>query len=438
MEKFNFMKKNNLVYVGLAADILHEGHINILRIASKYGKVIVGLLADQAIASYKKFPHLNFKQRYSVIKNIKYVSKVVPQNTLDYRENLNSIKPNFVVHGDDWKRGIQKQTRREVLKTLRKWNGKLIEPQYTKNISSTLIKEKIKETGITSDQRRLKLKRLLEAKKLVRVLECHNPLTGLIVENINLKLKNQLKEFDCMWSSSLTDSVSRGMPDNQSVDYSTRINGVIDIFNVTTKPLIFDIDNGGQIEHLPIIVKKLERAGVSAIIMEDKVGLKKNSLFADQSNVKQDTIQSFCSKIKKAKEASISNDFFVISRIESLILNKSINDALKRAEAYSKAGADCVMIHSKDKNPKKIFQFAKKFSKSKYYKPMIAVPSSYSKTFEKDLIKNGFKIVIYANHLLRSSYYSMVKTAKSILKNERSFNAEKDISSVKEIIELIK
>ena len=431
-------KKDSVVYVGLAADILHEGHMNILKKASNYGKVTVGLLTDQAISSYKRFPHLNFKQRYSVIKNIKYVSKVIPQDTLDYRKNLNLIKPDFVVHGDDWKSGIQKKTRQDVLKTIKRWNGKLIEPKYTKNISSSIVKEKIRETGITSDQRRLKLRRLLEAKKLVRVLECHNPLTGLIVENVNLKLNNQLKEFDCMWSSSLTDSVSRGMPDNQSVDYSTRINGVIDIFNVTTKPLIFDIDNGGQIEHLPNVVKKLERAGASAIIMEDKIGLKRNSLFADQSNVKQDTIKSFCSKIKKAKEASISNDFFVISRIESLILNKPIKDALERAEAYSKAGADCVMIHSKDKNPKKIFQFAKKFSKSKYYKPMIAVPSSYSKTFEKDLIKNGFRIVIYANQLLRSSYHSMVKTAKSILKNERSFNSEKNISSVKEILELIK
>ena len=236
----------------------------------------------------------------------------------------------------------------------------------------------------------------------------------------------------------LTDSVSRGMPDNQSVDYSTRINGAIDIFNVTTKPLIFDIDNGGQIDHLPFIVKKLERAGVSAIIMEDKTGLKKNSLFADQKNVKQDSISNFCKKIRKAKEASISDDFFVISRIESLILGKSVNDALKRAIAYCKAGTDCIMIHSKDKNPETIFQFAKKFMKTKYKRPLIAVPSTYSKTYERELIKNGFRIVIYANQLLRSSYFAMVKTARTILKYERASESEKNISSVKEILELIK
>ena len=209
------------------------------------------------------------------------------------------------------------------------------------------------------------MRRLLDAKKLVRVLECHNPLTGLIVENINLKTSSRLKEFDCMWSSSLTDSVSRGMPDNQSVDYSTRINGVIDTFNVTTKPMIFDIDNGGQLEHLPHVVKKLERAGVSAIIMEDKIGLKKNSLFSDQTGVQQDNIRDFCQKIIKSKEAAISDDFMVISRIESLILGKSVNDdAIKRAVAYSKAGTDCIMIHSKDDNPKTIFQLQKIFKNS--------------------------------------------------------------------------
>ena len=421
----------------MSADILNKGHINIIKTASKYGKVIVGLLTDRAIASYKKLPYLNFEQRMIVVKNIKYVYKVVPQYTLDHTDNLIKYKPDYVVHGDDWKKGFLKKTRSQVIKTLSKWNGKLIEPKYTKNIPASQIKEKIREIGATADFRRSKLSRLLNAKSLVRVLECHTPLTGLIVENLNFKQEKKIKEFDCMWSSSLTDSVSRGMPDNQSVDYSTRVNGVIDIFNVTTKPMIFDIDNGGQIEHLPIIVRKLDRAGVSAIIMEDKIGLKKNSLFADQSDVGQDSITNFCKKIRKAKESAISDDFFVISRIESLILGKSINDALKRAIAYSRAGADCVMIHSKDKNPNSIFRFAKLFKKSKYQKPLVAVPSTYSKTFEKDLIKNGFKIVIYANQLLRSSYKAMVGTAQNILKNERSFETEKNISSIKEILELI-
>ncbi|MBD1163540.1 phosphoenolpyruvate mutase [Pelagibacterales bacterium SAG-MED11] len=432
------MKKKKLVYVGLSADILHEGHINILKTANKLGDVIVGLLTDKAIASYKKIPHLSYKQREIVLKNIKFVKKVIPQKTLDYRVNLKIIKPNFVVHGDDWKIGIQKQVRLNVIKTLKKWGGKLIEPKYTKNISSTLIKKDILKVGTSPDTRKSKLKRLIEAKNIVRILESHSALTGMIIENLKIIKNQNFFEFDGMWSSSLTDSALRGKPDNQSVDYSTRIAGLNEILEVTTKPLIFDADNGGRIEHLPYMIKSLERMGVSAAIIEDKIGLKKNSLFKDQKGAKQDSIIGFSKKISKAKNATISNDFFIIARIESYILGKNLNDALKRAEAYSKAGADAILIHSKEKNPNQIFEFAKKFIKSKYFKPMVAVPSSYSKTYEKDLIKNGFKIIIYANHLMRASYPAMVDAAKTILMNKRSYELEKKIIPIKEIINLVK
>ena len=432
------MKKKKLVYVGLSADILHEGHINILKTANKLGDVIVGLLTDKAIASYKKIPHLSYKQREIVLKNIKFVKKVIPQKTLDYRVNLKIIKPNFVVHGDDWKIGIQKQVRLNVIKTLKKWGGKLIEPKYTKNISSTLIKKDILKVGTSPDTRKSKLKRLIEAKNIVRILESHSALTGMIIENLKIIKNQNFFEFDGMWSSSLTDSALRGKPDNQSVDYSTRIAGLNEILEVTTKPLIFDADNGGRIEHLPYMIKSLERMGVSAAIIEDKIGLKKNSLFKDQKGAKQDSIIGFSKKISKAKNATISNDFFIIARIESYILGKNLNDALKRAEAYSKAGADAILIHSKEKNPNQIFEFAKKFIKSKYFKPMVAVPSSYSKTNEKDLIKNGFKIIIYANHLMRASYPAMVDAAKTILMNKRSYELEKKIIPIKEIINLVK
>ena len=432
------MKKKNLVYVGLSADILHEGHINILKIANKFGEVTVGLLTDQAIASYKKIPHLSYKQREIVLKNIKFVKRVIPQKTLDYRPNLKLIKPKFVVHGDDWKTGIQKKTRQNVVNTLKKWGGKLIEPKYTKYISSSLIKENILKVGTSPDTRKLKLKRVMEAKDIVRILESHSALTGLIIENLKTIKNQEYNEFDGMWSSSLTDSALRGKPDNQSVDYSTRISGLNEIFEVTTKPLIFDADNGGRLEHLPFMIKSLERVGVSAVIIEDKVGLKKNSLFKNQKDAKQDSIKNFCKKIKRAKETKISNDFLIIARIESLILGKSNSDALKRAEAYSKAGADAILIHSKENNPKEIFNFAKRFKKSKFFKPLVAVPSSYSKTYEKDLIRNGFKIVIYANHLMRASYPAMVHAAKTILMKKRSYELEDKISSIKEIINLIK
>ena len=276
------MSKKKIVYIGLAADILHEGHINILKTASKLGTVIVGLLTDTAIASYKKLPFLNFNQRKIVLKNIKHVDKIIPQKTLDYVENLKIIKPNFVVHGDDWKEGIQKKTRQRVINTLKLWGGRLIEPKYTKNISSTKIRSKIYSQGITPQNRLSKLSRLLKVKKIVRILETHNSLTGLIVENLNYVKNSQSLEFDGMWSSSLTDSLTKGKPDNQSVDYSSRILGLNDIMDVTTKPLIFDADNGGRIEHVPYLVKTLERIGVSAMVMEDKNGEKTNSLFDDK------------------------------------------------------------------------------------------------------------------------------------------------------------
>ena len=269
------MKNKKRVYVGLSADILHEGHINILKIASSYGDVIVGLLTDEAIASYKNIPHLDFKRRKIILQNIKFVKKVIPQETLDYVKNLNLIKPHYVVHGDDWKTGVQKKTRSRVIKTLKKWSGKLIEPKYTKNISSSLIKSKILQIGTLPQNRVSRLKRLLSSKKIVRILESHNSLTGLIIENLKVTKKNIGLEFDGMWSSSLTDSATKGKPDNSSVDFSSRISSLNDMMDVTTKPLVFDADNGGQIEHLSFLIRSLERAGVSAIIMEDKVGLKK-------------------------------------------------------------------------------------------------------------------------------------------------------------------
>ena len=432
------MKYKKKVYVGLSVDLIHEGHINILKTASKYGDVIVGLLTDDAIASYKNIPYLNFNRRKIVVQNIKYVKKVIPQNTLSYVPNLNLIRPDFVVHGDDWKKGVQKQTRLDVIKTLKKWSGKLIEPKYTKNISSTLIKNKILEIGASPQNRVSRLKRLISSKNIVRILESHNALTGLIIDKINIFKNKKIIEFDGMWSSSLTDSATKGLPDNSSLSFSSRISSLNDMMDVTTKPLVFDADNGGQIEHLPFLIRSLERSGVSAIIIEDKVGLKKNSLFRNQKDTKQDKPQLFAKKIKKICNSRQSQDFMVIARIESFIVGKGLKDALKRAETYSKAGADAILIHSKEKTPKEIFAFAKEFKKSKNFIPLVSVPSTYSKVYEKDLIKNGFKLVIYANQLLRAAYPAMQNTAKTILKNKRAFEADKKIIPIKEIINLIK
>ena len=439
MIKIKTMKKiKKKIYVGLSADILHEGHINILKKAKSLGDVTVGLLTDKAISSYKKLPLLNYRQREIVLKNIKYVNKVIPQDTLDYTKNLNKLKPDYVVHGDDWKKGIQKKTRAKVIKVLKKWSGKLIEPTYTKNISSTIIRKNITQSIPTTQNRISNLKRLMNSKDIVRILESHSSLTGLIIENLVLNKKNINLQFDAMWSSSLTDSALKGKPDNSSVDFSTRIFSLNDMMEVTTKPVVFDADNGGRIEHLPFLVRSLERLGVSAMVIEDKIGLKKNSLFKNQDDAKQDNLFRFGEKIKKIIKSRKSSDFLVIARIESFILNKGLKDALRRAEIYSKSGADAILIHSKEDTPKEIFSFAKIFKKNKNFIPLVSVPSTYSKVYEKELIKNGFKIVIYANQLLRSAYPAMENSAKTILENERAFELEKKIIPIKRIINLIK
>ncbi len=431
------MKKNKTIYVPLAVDILHTGHLNIINKAKKYGDVVIGLLSDKAIAEYKSLPSLGYNERLNIVKNLKNVKKIIKQETWDYSKVLEKLKPDYFIHGDDWKVGIQKKTREKVKKILEKNNGKLIEVPYTKNISSSSIKSSL-INYLTPPSRTSILNRLIQSKRIVRVIESHSPLSGLIIENLKFENKKKIEQFDAMWSSSLTDSSIKGKPDNQSLDFSSRFNGLGDLMDVTTKPLIFDADNGGRLEHIPFTVRTLERLGVSAIMMEDKVGLKKNSLFSDQSGATQDSIKSFCKKIDLIKKTRNSKDFLIGARIESFILGKGLNDGLKRAKAYSEAGADLILIHSKAKTSKEIFSFAKIFKKTKQYKPLVSVPSTYSKTSEKDLIRNGFKIVIYANHMLRAAYPAMKNAAETILKNQRSFELEKKISSVKDVINLIK
>ena len=428
---------NKIVYVPLAVDILHSGHLNIINRAKKYGKVVIGLLSDNAVAEYKNIPSLEYEERYKIVKNLKNVHKIIKQDTWDYSKVLNSLKPDYFVHGDDWKKGIQKKTRQKVIRLLKKNKGKLIEIPYTKNISSSSIKSDL-INHLTPTSRVSILKRLIDSKKIVRILESHSPLSGLIAENMKLQRGNVTEQFDGMWSSSLTDSSLKGKPDNQSIDFSSRFNGLGDLFDVTTKPLIFDADNGGRLEHLPFTVRTLERLGVSAIMIEDKIGLKKNSLFKDQSGAKQDSIKDFCKKIDLIKKTRNSKDFLIGARIESFILGKGLQDCLKRAKAYSAAGADLILIHSKENTPKEIFSFSKIFRKTRYFRPLVSVPSTYSRTTESMLIKNGFKIVIYANQMLRASYPAMENVAKTILKNQRSFELEKKISPVKEVINLIK
>ena len=421
------------VYVGMCADLIHHGHLNIIKEARNYGYVIVGLLTDSAIASYKRLPALSYKERKVVVENIVGVGRVVPQETLDYIPNLEKYKPDFVVHGDDWKEGVQKQVRQSVIDKLGEWGGMVVDVPYTKGISSTKLHNHLKEIGTTPDVRRKMLKRLIESKPIVRVLEAHNGLTGLIVE----KTKVGNDEFDAMWLSSLTHSASKGKPDNQYVDITTVSQTLSEIFDVTTKPMIVDLDNGGMIEHFKFTIRTLERVGVSSVIIEDKIGSKRNSLFDDTSNQTQDKPSEFANKILEGKKSLVTKDFMIIARIESFILGKGVVDAIDRAYLYIDSGADGIMIHSKSEDVSEILSFCEHYKKLKKKVPLVVVPSTYNRVVEKQLIDIGVDVVIYANHLLRSSYPAMVRTAESILKNKRCYEASENCLPIKKVLELI-
>lgn len=430
-------RQRKLVYVGMSADLVHPGHLNVIKKAAELGEVMVGLLTDAAVASYKRLPYMSYEQRKQVIENIKGVSKVVPQETLDYVPNLRKYKPDYVVHGDDWRTGVQSSVRQRVIETLAEWGGELVEVPYTQGISSTQLNMALKEIGTTPDIRLKKLHRLLAAKDFLRFLEVHSGLTGLIVENVFVDDTGMRKEFDGMWASSLTDSTAKGKPDIEAVDLTSRMQTLNDVLEVTTKPIIYDGDTGGRPEHFVLTVKTLERMGISAVIIEDKVGLKKNSLFGTSVPQTQDSIESFSAKISAGKRAQITEEFMIIARIESLVLGKGVKDALERAEAYLAAGADGIMIHSASKDEAEVFEFCRQYHKLQLRGPLVAVPTSYNHVTEDQLRDVGVNVVIYANHLLRAAFPAMVKTAKAILEHGRSSVVDDHIMPIAEILNLI-
>lgn len=429
---------NKIVYLGMIGDIIHPGLINIINEGHNYGEVMIGLFTDKAIASHRRLPYLNYEQRKSVIQSIKNVSTVVPQDEWSYVENLKKYKPDFIIHGDDWQNGPDRFIRDEVFKVMNDLGGKVIEIPYTKGISDSSLKNEIASIGVTPQIRLSSLRRLIAAKPVVRILESHNGLTGLIVEHTKVNVNGEIREFDGMWASSLTDSTSKGKPDIEAVDLTTRLHDLNDALEVTTKPVIFDGDTGGKTEHFGYTVRTLERLGISAVIIEDKIGLKQNSLFGTDALQVQDSIEGFCNKIKAGKSSQITKDFMIISRCESLIAGKPIEDALERCFAYVEAGTDGIMIHSKNSTGADIKEFCRKFRAKNAYTPIIAVPTTYNQFTEQELAEWGINIVIYANHMLRSAYPAMVRCAEAILTHERSLEASQQYCMpIKQILSLI-
>lgn len=431
------MKK---VYVAISSDIVHDGILNIVSQASKLGEVTVGVVSDEAISAYKRVPLLDLKTRKRVYENIKGVSRVVEQVTLSYKENLLELKPDYVVHGDDWRAGAQSAVRQEVVDLLSEWGGKLVEVPYTKGISASALENDLKAFYGSPDLRRGLLRRLLKLKPCLRVIEASNGLSGLIVEGASVvdDETGAVRTFDGMWVSSLCDSSFKGKPDIELVDFTSRVNTIEEVMEVTTKPIILDGDTGGKTEHFVHNVKTLERIGVSAVIIEDKTGLKQNSLFGTEVPQVQDDPHAFAEKIAAGKKAQRTRDFMIFARIESLIAKVGMEDALERARIYlEEGGADGIMIHSKEKDGSEILEFLRRFRNEWPDVPVILVPTSYNQFTEGELAKAGANIVIHANHLLRAAYLAMRDVSECILKHGRSKEADELCLPIKEVLTLI-
>ncbi len=430
--------KEKIVYMCMSTDVIHGGHISIINKAKKLGKLIIGVLSDEAVSSYKRFPLVPYEERKILYQNLDGVYKVVEQKELSYKKNLEIYKPDYVVHGDNWKSGYQKPIREEVIEIISSYGGQLVEYPYSKDQKYKDIDDMMRRELSLPNIRCQRLRKVLDMKGLITVMEAHSGLTGLIVEKTTINEEHGgLKQFDAMWVSSLCDSTEKGKPDIELVDMTSRFRTIDDIMEVTTKPIIFDGDTGGLKEHFVYTVRTLERMGVSMVIIEDKIGLKKNSLFGTEVEQTQDDIENFCEKIKAGKLAQKSKDFMICARIESLILEVGLEDALKRARAYVKAGADAIMIHSRKKEPDEIFDFVDKFRSENKITPIVVVPTSFNSVTEEEFKKHGVNIVIYANQLIRAAFPAMQNVAKSILQNHRAKEVDDICISIKDIITLI-
>lgn len=428
------MKK---VYTCFCTDVIHEGHINIINQAKKYGDVYVGVLTDEAMIRFNRFPIANFKERIEMIKRIDGVKEVVAQDEIMYDKVIEQIRPDYVIHGDNWKVGTMKAIRDNVENLLKSYGGEIIDVPYTYNENVKRIDARIKEKLAMPEYRRKRLKQLLQLLPIVKTIEVHSGLTGLIAEKTVVEHNGEFNQFDAMWISSLCDSTAKGKPDIELVDMTSRFRTIDDVMEVTTKPIIFDGDTGGLTEHFVYTVRSLERMGVSAIIIEDKTGLKKNSLFGTEVAQTQDTIENFCNKIAAGKKIQLTDDFMIIARIESLILERGMEDALTRAHAYVDAGADGIMIHSRKKDPAEILEFCDKFRATNKTTPIVVVPSSFNTVTEAELAEHGVNIVIYANQITRSAFPAMEQTAKDILKYHRAQEVDSRLMPIKDIISLI-
>lgn len=426
-----------VVYTALGTDVIHEGHLNILKHAQEYGTVVVGALSDKALIRYSRFPTVSQEERVKLYESLEGVSRVIIQDDYLYDDVIATLKPDYVVHGDNWQNGPERAIRNNIEGLLATYGGTLIEVPYTRSEQVRKVDQQLREKLAMPEYRRRRLRQLLAISPTVKVIEAHDGLTGLIAEKTVVDHNGRLDQFDGMWVSSLCDSTERGKPDIELVDMSARLRTVDDIMEVTTKPIILDGDTGGLTEHFVYNVRTLERMGVSAVIIEDKTGLKKNSLFGTEVKQTQAPIEDFCAKISAGKKVQLTDDFMIIARIESLILERGMEDALTRAFAFRDAGADGIMIHSRKKDPAEIYEFCDRFREKDTTTPIVVVPTSFNGATEEELASHGINIVIYANQLIRAAFPAMQETARGILRAHRALEVDEQLLPFKDIIRLI-
>ncbi|MDJ0824059.1 MAG: phosphoenolpyruvate mutase [Rhodobacter sp.] len=424
------------VYVSMTAEILHNGHLRILKEAKKHGRVTVGLLTDRALENKKPIPLLSFEQRKEILEALDCVDEVIAQDEWDYDACIDTHKPRVFVHGDKWD-GPLTGMRERAIARLESYGGTFVELPYSHEFDGTHIAPQMAASLATPFAKQKAFRRMMQSKRLVRFLEAHSPLAALIGEHTKVQRNGDVLQYDGFWSSSLTDSTEMGLPDIEALDVTRRLQNIDEIFEVTTKPLVFDADTGGKAEHFELKVRTMERMGIAAAIIEDKTGLKKNSLLGTSVPQTQASIPEFQEKIRAGIEGQKYRGMMIIARLESLILGQGIDDALRRADAYVTAGAGAVMIHSKERDPAQVFAFTDAFAQDHPEVPIVAVPSSYNTVHDHELQAHGIKMIIYANHMLRSSYKAMEQTARAILEHGRTAEIEDEIITIPQILKLI-
>jgi len=404
------MASEKTVYVGMVGDMLHVGHINILKTAARLGRVTVGVLTDRAVVGYKRLPLLAFEDRVRVVESIADVAAVVPQKTLSYVENLRALRPDYVVHGDDWRYGDQvSRARAEVIATLGEWGGELVEVAYTKGISSTAIHRSGAADALFSGTRQGRLRRLLAAKPTLRIVEAHSGLSAKIAAEV--RGPDGATGFDAVWQSGLTDAIHRGKSDGGAVDRGRRLQAVEEILDAGPLPLIYDGRAAGRPETVFDLTRALDKAGVSALCLGDRSD-------PDRTGPEMSPAETVA-QIEAVRAACPTGAVMAISRIVVAAPGNggsgALDRALDRALALLEAGSDAVMFDSAADTAEPILDIAARLRRQRRDVPLFAAQSDRWGAPIHRFENAGIDAVVYETHLLRATVAPMRRAATALL-----------------------